>query len=268
MTYRTNTVSAFTLIELLVVIAIIAILAAMLLPSLQQARESAQLALCANNLRQLGMMAQMYADDSDGWYPSTYTRYSSWGGGRHYVFPRAWKVNPDAAPPNSANDWGASVEVWRDYGLTENLLLCPSATYLTDINLDSGSRYEYTTYLWLANIQNGYHYHHPTPSENRWPAVRNIDGKLDAKVLGADSVVKEDWGDTVGDNRINHPSGQWDGTNAKAQNIVFADGHVVLERQFYADGPLVALPAQSARFTNSGWGRSSWLVVYYWGTGD
>lgn len=147
-------------------------------------------------------------------------------------------------------------------------MLCPSATYLTDINLDSGARYTWTTYLWLANIQNGWHYHHPTPSENRWPAVRSNDENLHAKVLGADSVVKDDWGDTVGDNIINHPAGQWYGTNAKAQNIVFADGHVVSERQFYADTPLVDLPAQSARWSNGGWGRSSWLVVDYWGTGE
>jgi len=60
----------FTLVELLVVVAIIGVLSSMLLPGLARAREASRRAVCASNLRQLGMSLMMYAQEADGKYPN------------------------------------------------------------------------------------------------------------------------------------------------------------------------------------------------------
>jgi len=80
---KTKSHGGFTLIELLVVVAIIALLIAILLPSLTQARERAKAAVCAANLRQMGMAMEMYLEDNQGYYPGEHSVHSgpALGGG-------------------------------------------------------------------------------------------------------------------------------------------------------------------------------------------
>jgi prepilin-type N-terminal cleavage/methylation domain-containing protein/prepilin-type processing-associated H-X9-DG protein len=106
---RVSSRTAFTLIELLVVIAIIAILAALLLPALSKAKQKSQATACANNLHQMVIATQMYADDFNGRYCLTFQvtgdNSSSLSGGR-----RAW------------------FDFLLPYQKTTNLLLCPVRT--------------------------------------------------------------------------------------------------------------------------------------------
>jgi prepilin-type N-terminal cleavage/methylation domain-containing protein len=69
-TQPVKAVKAFTLVELLVVIGIISVLVAILLPSLQKAREQAYRVSCASNIRQLLLAVNMYASEWKGYMPT------------------------------------------------------------------------------------------------------------------------------------------------------------------------------------------------------
>ena len=121
----------FTLIELLVVIAIIAILAAMLLPALSAARERARAANGVNNLKQLGLMAESYANDNNDFLPCYYdtARKETWivvlkpywhiGGTQE-----GWAMGSTTRPGNNRQMAGA--------------FACPSATKTVSPDLDYG----------------------------------------------------------------------------------------------------------------------------------
>lgn len=71
---------AFTLVELLVVVGIIAVLVAILLPSLQKARQQALAVQCAASLREIGAAFRGFAHNNDGWSPGSFSAQA--GGAR------------------------------------------------------------------------------------------------------------------------------------------------------------------------------------------
>ena len=64
-----NKAKGFTLIELLVVVAIIALLVAILIPAVQRAREEANRAVCATNLKGIDTASYLYANSHHEKYP-------------------------------------------------------------------------------------------------------------------------------------------------------------------------------------------------------
>lgn len=64
--------NGFTLIELLVVVSIIALLVAILLPSLQSARQHAKAVVCNSNMHNIGVAMANYLYSSKATYPASY----------------------------------------------------------------------------------------------------------------------------------------------------------------------------------------------------
>jgi prepilin-type N-terminal cleavage/methylation domain-containing protein len=113
---------AFTLIELLVVIAIIAILAALLLPALVMAKERGRRAVCKSNLKQLGIVMQMYTLDNRDRLPDP--RYQPF----NPVPP--W---PGTPPGNWVWDLPVRlVDVLQASGATRDIFYCPSNKEFND----------------------------------------------------------------------------------------------------------------------------------------
>ncbi|OQA00587.1 MAG: putative major pilin subunit [Planctomycetes bacterium ADurb.Bin401] len=68
----------FTLVELLVVVSIIAILLAILIPSLQKARETAKRIMCSNHLKTFGMSNVAYSVSCNGAYVPVRSTAGAW----------------------------------------------------------------------------------------------------------------------------------------------------------------------------------------------
>lgn len=128
--------SGFTLTELLVVIAIVAVLAALLFPIFARARENGRRAACQNNMRQIGLALQMYAQDYDEHLPP-------WC---QFLSPNRPARTPEGAPIT----WDIALQTYLN---GPQVLMCPSDVYSMRQNVPGVGKKIYRSYGIAANVE-------------------------------------------------------------------------------------------------------------------
>lgn len=194
------------------VIAIIAILASILLPALRKARERARKIQCAGNLKQVGVLLNVYAGDNDGYLGGTTI------GNRPNRTCLSW-YDPDAT------GWGdgwLSVNPYideSDWNSAGQVFYCPSAPFsktwaTTEATVNAGI----ITYIMVNNeMKYSWYWSNPT-----YGPTRCSGGKM--HTFAPEGNLLQDW---VLDSTSSstQPDGYKTSHNGGG-NVLFVDGSV------------------------------------------
>jgi prepilin-type processing-associated H-X9-DG protein/prepilin-type N-terminal cleavage/methylation domain-containing protein len=253
---------AFTLVELLVVIAIIAMLLAVLMPSLNRARELGRSITCRTNLKNMGMAFNLYSNENNEIMLAEDILYSENGQAR-------WKPWMVCLLPY----WGVKIDlnkaVWDKVGALK-AFRCPSQSdpWVFDnsgvhygINVINTSHYDVQTGGFLQPVTKRSNI---TQQAFRMHVVDTLDdtrrGKLDkSKLRLPDPSVR--WPHNWVISRIFWPSFQYDipasNRHNGGSNILFLDWHI--EQIKYGD----IMPYRGEKTSNPGaWNKKQRLWDY------
>ena len=232
--------TGFTLIELLVVVAIIALLVAILLPSLNHARESARRVKCLANLRSISQAAMLYAEDNRGQYPRVIWDPND-------VFSGVALRTPSGSLPHAPDPF--AVGITNDVSAALFLLLredlanpaqfvCPSTEEIPDDFGGSGKTAKRRSNF--SNLKKNLSYSYANPYPDSASLADGFGSRTDKSMGDAGFVLLADanpgccpTGDSIFTNdRAGSPGPEGNSNNHKehGQNVIFGSGDGRFER--------------------------------------